>query len=126
MKNHWLQLYEKKKQRSWTAEFIRNSSTMLRPRRVFISDEDVLGSAGQVELIFQNSFIYQSDNELLDLFNEARHSMVNWHCYLRLYTGLTEIQHYELRDLMYVYTGGASSIQDTKFIFHFSRVKFIK
>lgn len=40
MKNHWIQVYEKKNKKIWTVEFSENGIFSLKPRRVQVVDHN--------------------------------------------------------------------------------------
>ena len=53
MKNHWIQLYEKKKKKIWTSEFSKNGLFSLKARRVDVIDSSM--SSGSVSIIFKDA-----------------------------------------------------------------------
>jgi hypothetical protein len=129
MMNHWLQVQRRKKQKSWTAEFFRNNCVILKPRQVSITN---IGSAalarstfGDISILFKNAMSVSADSELIDLFDQSVKSMSNWHCCLRLYSGLKELEYFELKDLRYIGLLAASNIEDIKFTFSYNRLKHI-
>ena len=52
MKNHWIQLYEKKKKKIWTSEFSKNGLFSLKARRVDVIDSSM--ASGSVSIIFKD------------------------------------------------------------------------
>ena len=128
MKNHWLQLYEKKKRKIWTAEFSTNGVFVLKPRTVNIIDPKyslgILGqNHGSVSVIFKDAMLAVGDRELLNFLSEAhRYGLSGYSSCLRMYQGLSEVENYQLSGLSY---SGITGIQvdDIKFNFDFKHVR---
>jgi hypothetical protein len=130
MKNHWIQVYEKKKRKIWTAEFSKNGIYSLKPRRVSVVDPKYsLGLMGQnhgmVSIIFKDAMFAINDKELMDFLSDAHyHNMSGYNSRIRMYQGLSvELENYELTGLSYDSLGSGDSLDDIKFTFSFKHVR---
>lgn len=130
MKNHWIDLYERKKNRWLTIEFMRNGMFLLKPRRGKVQS-GVLGPDSDVKT--EISVILQfdpADNELLNFVNEAQQSMSNIYSHVRLMQGiypvLIEVENYELTALTYGNILPAGKFTLVNFIFYFEHMRYMK
>lgn len=128
MKNHWLKVHEQKK-RFWTAEFTKNGTYVLRPRRVdVINAKYTLGfmgvTTGIATLNFKGGMIANNDKELVDFMIDSRKSMKGWLSRLRQYAGISnEVKYYELTDLRFDNIGVGIDIEDIQLSFHYDHLK---
>ena len=127
MKNYWLKLRENKNQ-LWTAEFSKNGTFILKPRRVELSSTRAsLSTTGNAVITFKDAMISYVDHELNNFFSESRSSTQGWHAKLKLYSGhINELERYEISLIRYVsIDSGRKSMQDICFTFNFSAIKHI-
>lgn len=132
MKNHWIQVYEKKKRKIWTAEFSKNGIFSLRPRRVYVVDPKYsLGLFGQnhgvVSIVFKDAMFAVNDKELMDFLSDSHyHNMSGYVSRLRIYQGLSvELEYYELTGLSYDSMGSGDSLDDIKLTFSFKHLRHV-
>ena len=122
MKNHWIEQYRKKKIRFWTAEFCRNGTYLLKPRRVGITV-----SQKTCMVLFFDSMQALADHELMDFLKESRQrGMSSMYSRIRFYRGLVdskELENYEFTDLNYLQIGMGQTVDDIKFDFSFKHHK---
>jgi hypothetical protein len=127
MKNYWIQVYEKKKKRIWTAEFSRNALFCLKPRVVDVVDPKyyLVGKLGQVPIIFKDAMFAHNDKELLNFLSDVhKNDMYSMVCRFRVYQGMTkEVENYELTGLQYGNLGSGSSVDDIKLTFMFKSLR---
>ena len=121
MKNFWIDRYNKKNSRYWTAEFSRNGSFLLKPRRVRVR---VGLSYCTLEFI---GGMFTTDNELMDFLTECHQKgMASIYSRLRKYKGIEnpeETETYELTDLDYHSLGVGQTIDDVKFVYLYANKK---
>lgn len=131
MKNHWIQLYEKKNKKIWTIEFSKKGFYHLKPRRVEVIEPQyslsLLGqNKGMVSLAFKDAMLAINDHELMNFLADVhRNKLKNFMARLRMYQGLKEVENYELTDLTYQSLTNLS-IDDIKFTFDFNHVRFFQ
>ena len=129
MKNHWIQLYEKKKKNIWTAAFSFNAIFLLQPRQVTVVDPKyslgILGqNRGTVSIIFKDAMFSTGDKELLGFLVDAhRTKMTGYYSLLRKYQGLKEVEQFQLTGLTYNSLTTGVTADDIKFTFDFSQVR---
>lgn len=127
MKNHWVDLYEKKKKKIWTVEFSKNGLFSLKPRKIGIDDINSLNyQSGMVSILFYDSMFALNDYELMDFINEAHKSKLSGYVSrIRLYQGLSkELEGYELTGLKYDSVSSGDDINDIKFTLEFSHLRY--
>ena len=131
MKNHWINIYERKQNRWWNAEFSRNGMFLLKPRivrlprstrKLMCGDDDILNT---IKLIFPaNSTTVK---EIISFTKSAKQGMTNMYARLRMYEGVhpvcVEIENYELTDLKYVSVGGGWVSNDVHFEFTCNHIR---
>lgn len=130
MKNHWIQVYEKKNKKIWTAEFSENGIFSLKPRRVQVVDHNeslgILGlNYGVVSIVFKDAMLASNDKELMNFLSDAhRHNMTGYVSRLKMYQGLSgELEQYELTGLSYNSMGSGDTIDDIKLTFRFKYLR---
>jgi hypothetical protein len=133
MKNHWITLYNKKKNRWWAIEYSRKGMYLLKPRRVGIpSIKQVISGHTSaftgIEVVFRLNQQANTDKELVAFLREARASMLNIYARLRWYEGFMtckELAAYELTDLIYGNLSGGWTSSEVIFTFSFQHLRKI-
>ena len=130
MKNHWIQVYEKKNKKIWTVEFSEKGIFSLKPRRVQVVDHNeslsILGlNYGVVSIVFKDAMLASNDKELMNFLSDAhRHNMVGYVSRLKMYQDLSgELEQYELTGLSYNSMGSGDTIDDIKLTFRFKYLR---
>ena len=126
MKNHWLQLYKKRQNKYWTAEFLSNSTYILSPRRVDLSNKDSKDNFdifnGKIGIIFKNAIHMTGDQQLQSFFLNCTKNIKNWFTRLYKYEQLKQIEFYELHDLSFCSLGLNENFDDLILIFEYEKV----
>ena len=104
MKNHWIEIHQRKGQSWWTAEF-HNYSSLVLPARVaeLVDDRPLRCGCGQIHLTFN---VHGADKQLFQFLAGAKASkMSSYYASLHRYQGVfpvaIELENYELFDLSF-------------------------
>jgi hypothetical protein len=118
MKNHWLQVYNKKNKPYWTAEFYSNSTYILSPRRVDLINFQKSFN-GHLTLAFKNAVYMQSDLQLNLFLNSCRKYIDCYTSKICNYEKMNKIESFELYDLSFVSLNVSSNFEDIILIFNY-------
>ena len=126
MKNHWLQIYKRKKNKIWTAEFSKNSLFKLKPRKAIVNLTYSSSNSGYAKLLFSDALKNSSDHELFDFISESSQTgMQDMISRFKKYSGISvnKIEvNYELSGLEYDSIGTGSTSNDLQLGFKFKNL----